>query len=72
MDLEQMRHLGRGENFFHRHIPSFYSTGLPPSSQLAKMLPANLRFGTQRRNFNADHCREFLEGHECGGNFLAG
>jgi hypothetical protein len=36
------------------------------------MMPANLRFGTQRKNFNANHCREFLEGHECGGNFLAG
>jgi hypothetical protein len=30
MDLQQARDLGRGENFFHRHISSRCSPGLTP------------------------------------------
>jgi hypothetical protein len=54
MDLQQVRHLGRGKNLFHRYIPSFYSSGLPRFSQSAAMLPANLRFGIKRKNFNGE------------------
>jgi hypothetical protein len=54
MDLQQVRHLGRGENLFHRYIPPSIRRGLPCFSQLAAMLPANLRFGTKRKNFNAE------------------
>jgi hypothetical protein len=54
MDLQQTRNLGRGENLFHRHIPSLCSSGLPRFSQSAALLPINLRFGTKRKNFNAE------------------
>jgi hypothetical protein len=29
MDLEQMRHLGRGKNFFHRTFPPSIARGCP-------------------------------------------
>jgi hypothetical protein len=66
MDLEQVRNLRRGENFFHRYISSFDSSGLLHFSQSAATLPANLRFGTKRKNFNAECFREFLEGKQFG------
>jgi len=55
VDLEQVRHLRRGENFFHRYISSFDSSGLLRFSQSAVTLPANLRFGIKRKNFNAEY-----------------
>jgi hypothetical protein len=63
MHLQQARDLGRVENFVHRRtIPSRCSPGLPRFAQSAAMLPANLRFGIKRKNFNAEDFREFLEG----------
>jgi hypothetical protein len=54
MDLQQTRDLGRGENFFHRQIPSRCFPGLPRFAQSAAMPPANLRFGIKTKNFNAE------------------